>query len=528
MAAVHIVLKTLEKKIDVPRQLRAMWCLHVTGGAKREWLAEHLNHSSEHVRAWALRLLVDGDSSLSNRQGQLLAADPSGLVRLYLASTLQRATSPEMPAHLVKSATDSEDRVLPLLLWYGLEPGLMSNKSGAVELARQSRIPRITQFIARRLTEGAGDAAELAILVQVLGQEPRVDRDVLQGMRQGLRGRKKAAMPEGWQPAYLKLIKSPAEEVQESAHVLGLIFQDPLAHKLLNAVLVDRDASVKGRTSALQALVDHQDPRLVPTLFQLMDDPVLREPAVRGLAAFNDPKTPAIILQSFARMSAQEKQASLSTLASRPAYALALLDAIDHKIISRNDVSAFTARQLQDLRDPKVSERLAKMWGQIRSSSAERKALIAKYKNMLTPDVVAKADAGNGRLVFKRLCSQCHILYGAGTKIGPDLTGSNRADLHYVLENVIDPNAVIGRDYQLTNITTTTGRLVSGIVVEETERAVTVQTATERLVLAKSDIDERRLSPVSMMPEGQLEQMTLNELRDLLRYLATKEQVPLP
>ncbi len=126
------------------------------------------------------------------------------------------------------------------------------------------------------------------------------------------------------------------------------------------------------------------------------------------------------------------------------------------------------------------------------------------------------------------MCSQCHVLYGAGTKIGPDLTGSGRADLHYVLENIIDPNAVIGRDYQLTNLFTKTGRLVSGIVVEETDRALTVQTATERLTFAKEEIEERTLANVSMMPEGQIEQMTFVELRDLVKYLAMKDQVPLP
>jgi hypothetical protein len=126
----------------------------------------------------------------------------------------------------------------------------------------------------------------------------------------------------------------------------------------------------------------------------MLDDPDLREPALRGLGAFNDSKTPTTILQHFPKMNSAEKQAALGTLASRPAYALALLDAIDQKRISRSDVSAFTARQLQDLRDPKVGERLSKIWGQIRTSSADRKALISKYKNMLTADVVAKADAG--------------------------------------------------------------------------------------------------------------------------------------
>jgi putative heme-binding domain-containing protein len=100
--------------------------------------------------------------------------------------------------------------------------------------------------------------------------------------------------------------------------------------------------------------------------------------------------------------------------------------------------------------------------------------------------------------------------------------------LHYLLENMIDPSAVIGSDYRLTNILTKNGRLIPGIIVEETDRAVTVQTATERLVLSKSDIETRRVSSVSLMPEGQIEQMSFTELRDLIGYLQSKEQVALP
>jgi len=164
----------------------------------------------------------------------------------------------------------------------------------------------------------------------------------------------------------------------------------------------------------------------------------------------------------------------------------------------------------------------------VRQTPAEKKQLIEKYKRQLTAEVLAKADLPNGRLVFSRTCMQCHTLFGEGAKIGPDLTGSNRADLHYILENSVDPSAVIGRDYQLNNIFTKKGRLVSGIIVEETDRAVTVQTLTERVVVPKADIDERQVSDVSMMPEGQLEKLTADELRDLVAYLASKRQVPLP
>jgi putative heme-binding domain-containing protein len=142
--------------------------------------------------------------------------------------------------------------------------------------------------------------------------------------------------------------------------------------------------------------------------------------------------------------------------------------------------------------------------------------------------VLAKADPSKGRAVYNQVCAQCHTLYGEGGKIGPDLTGSDRANLHYVLENTLDPSAVIGGDYRLVNVYTTQGRLVSGIVVEETDRALTMQTATEKVVLARGDIEDRQVSAVSMMPEGLLDPLTPDQFRDLVAYLASKKQVPLP
>jgi putative heme-binding domain-containing protein len=123
---------------------------------------------------------------------------------------------------------------------------------------------------------------------------------------------------------------------------------------------------------------------------------------------------------------------------------------------------------------------------------------------------------------------QCHTLYGVGGKIGPDLTGSNRDHVDYVLNQVIDPSAAVPTQYQMQVITLNDGRLITGIVQEKTARSVVVQTATQRLVLAAEDIDQMKPSRMSMMPERQFDKMTPEEIRDLLGYLATHSQVPLP
>jgi putative heme-binding domain-containing protein len=196
--------------------------------------------------------------------------------------------------------------------------------------------------------------------------------------------------------------------------------------------------------------------------------------------------------------------------------------------VPRHDLSAFTVRQLLALKDKNLTERLTKVWGSIRPPSAEKASLLAKYKAIVPPDALKKADRKQGRMLFTRTCASCHTLFGEGAKIGPDLTGSQRTNPEYLLTKLIDPSAVVARDYQMTIITTTSGRTLGGLVKEENDKTLTLQTQNEVLRLDKNDIEERQRSSQSMMPDGLLAMLGPSEVRDLIAYVSGVGQVPLP
>ena len=77
---------------------------------------------------------------------------------------------------------------------------------------------------------------------------------------------------------------------------------------------------------------------------------------------------------------------------------------------------------------------------------------------MLTTPPKTPPDLAQGRAIFGKSCAQCHTLFGVGGKVGPDLTGSNRANLDYLLENIIDPSAVIPKEYAATVVDMKDGR----------------------------------------------------------------------
>jgi putative heme-binding domain-containing protein len=135
---------------------------------------------------------------------------------------------------------------------------------------------------------------------------------------------------------------------------------------------------------------------------------------------------------------------------------------------------------------------------------------------------VNTADPVNGKAVFTKSCASCHKLNGDGGDVGPDLTGSQRANLDYVLENVLDPSAVVPGEYKMTAFYLSDGRVVTGLLKKEAGQIVTVRTVNDTLQIPVKEIESRKPTNLSLMPEGLLDAMKDEEIRDLIAYLAKK------
>ena len=544
----HLV-QMLEREQDVTRKLRALWALNLVGGLSEQILDSQLQHDNEHVRSWAIRTLVDRCEPNSYVAGLLYRAatsEQSPRVRLALASALQRLSFEDrwkVAPELVKHAEDAEDANLPLMIWYGIEPIVTQFPDRALSLIEDAKIYQVRQLIARRLTElfttrnATGDGttpnagpSNLNALVEVLARvgDTAVQEDLLIGMYAALEGRKNIAMPRLWPGVYERLSRSEPKELRDAANLVALVFGDRKAVENLSRAASSNQANPDERQQALQSLVNAQTPDLLPLLESLLKDEVMRGPALRAMAAYNNEQTPQRILGVYKQLSTPERADAIGTLASRPDFAKALINAIESKQIPVADLSAFSVRQLLALNEPAITERLNKIWGTVRAPGKDKGEAMARYKNMLQPDDVAGADLAHGRMVFNRTCASCHKLFGEGGSVGPDLTGSQRNNVDYVLENLLDPSAVVGYDYKMTLVQTDSGRVITGIVREETDESLTVQTPTESIIVPKDEIEQRELSPLSMMPEGMLEQFAPDDLRALVAYLASPEQVALP
>ncbi len=526
-------LKTmLREQTEATRRLRALWALQVTGGADSSLLSELLDDPSEYLRGWAVRLLVEDrhpTDSILAKFGRMAADDRSAWVRLALASALQRLTASgrwSIAGALLGHAEDNADANLPLMDWYGVEPLASADPARFLGMVTQSKVPIVRQYGARRLSlNPAGLQAAVAELDKL---RPADQFDVLEGIHEATADTAHAAMPASWPAAYRVLAQSPEARVRDKATFLAVVFHDPEVVKSLRHVLTDRSAAIAARLSSLQNLSFRKDASLVPLLQNLLDEPPLRADALQALAAYDDKSTPQLVLDRYAKLSEAEKAAAISTLASRVSYAQTLLDAVEHGQVPRKDVSVYTVRQMQALKDRKLSERVTRVWGTVRSSGDAARKLMAAYQAKLPPAVLQRADRAHGRQLFQQTCATCHVLFGEGSKIGPDLTGSQRMNVDYLLENILDPSAIVPSEYQVTVFVLKDGRVITGIVKSEAKEVVMVQTDKELLRVLTADIEERQKSKESMMPEGLLTKLKDDEVRDLIGYLRSSEQVKLP
>jgi putative heme-binding domain-containing protein len=447
--------------------------------------------------------------------------DASPVVRKYLAAALQRideAARWPVAEGLVAHAEDADDHNIPKLIWFGVEPLVAAQPARALDLAGASAISTITEFVARRLT----DADELEALVAGIGERRRARLPLLRGLRDGLQGRSDVQAPANWDGVYARL---QSGETASLALEVAQLFGDAEAVQVMLASLTDADTSVEERRTAVNGLASRRRTELVPYLPALLDDPDLRTEAIRAIAAFEEEDLGRTLLERFDGFTDAEQAEALQTLASRPVYGWVLTQAIADESIDRGEVPAYIARQLRRV----VGNGFVEVWGPIDDLALHTEAAYAKYRALLTEAALAAADPVQGTQIFQRTCGACHTMYGEGGRVGPDLTGSNRTNLDYLLSNIVNPSEEVQDDYRLVAVTTHDGRTYLGNVATEGERQVTLRVVgQDAVVINRSDIASLEVTTASLMPEGLLDTLTDDEVLNLVAYLQTTEPVEAP
>ncbi len=512
--------------VDPAIRLRALWTLHAVGHFTEAVANRALNDPDEYVRSWGVQLAAD-DRELTPSQletfGRLAQSDPSQVVRRHLASAIPRLPSTDawpLIERLALHGEDREDRNLPYLLWHVAAPILATDIPRALVLAETTPLDAFADWIHWYAATLEGDALNRAV-ADLAVTEPDVLPRRLAGLWLAMEPRANVPMPAAWKDLAPRLDASNDPRIQRLGERLAAAFGDDSHFPRLRATLADSSANADARRHAFAVLSRAQDRASLPVFLGLLDDPTLRPAALGILARFDSPEIPPALIERFGGLPPELRGAVLNSLTGRPAFALALLEAVRSGAIQRDQVTAFYIRQLANLRNPEVDRLVAGTLGRIQQTPADKQAAIAAMEKTFDEAPLWAYDGNAGREHFKKLCASCHVLGQDGVRVGPELSGAGKNGIRYYLENILDPNAVIGSDFQAITIDTKSGDTVSGLILQETDSAITLRTTTEQRVIAKADIADRTQGELSLMPEGLLESIPAREQIELLKYLTS-------
>ncbi|HEX2747319.1 MAG TPA: PVC-type heme-binding CxxCH protein [Verrucomicrobiales bacterium] len=520
------VLKRLAGDATAPYALRGLWALDQCGKLDAALISAALSHSSDIVRSWGVQLATENPDKPLLEQAQLVKMakeDPSPTVRLAIASALP-AVPPaqrwEIAATLAGHKEDDGDRFLPKVLWTGFATVAPSDWNKALAIAAVTPIHELADSI--RWYAAQSPAGRDALTLAAAGQTPAEAGRMIRIAAFALRDETSLTPPAGLESAKKAMGPAPEAAVSAAANELAAVFGDKKVLEQMRGVLANTNASMAERKSAFNLLKRTGDKESLPLFATLLDNNAFRAAVIPLLGRSDDPAVATALLERYPKLSGPDRITALAALTGRAPLALTLVKAMAAGTFDRKQLTAVHIRQMRNLNNAELNTQLEKTWGKFNPSAEGSKATIAKFKKLYSEAPLWAYDAAKGKEVFTKVCSVCHAYGGGDAKVGPDLGGTWRNGVDYFLENIADPNAVIGDDFQLTIVTKKDDSVVAGMVEKESDTSLVVRTLTESVSIPKGDIKSRNKLAQSLMPPGLLDAMSEREALELLKFLSTK------
>ncbi len=502
-----------------------------------------LQSPSPLTRSWAVR--AAGEQSTISKAVQArvfeLRNDSSSLVRVQVAIAAAKQDSiATIPALVAVLDQAGDDPLVPRIVWQNLHPLLEQQtaefvaeveKLNAADSESLSKpvIELLPRAADRILSTGKPDTLAVAQLVKLLLSSEATDESAdrcLQLLTARIRS---------------------GEIAGESLTNIKTQLTDPLT-KAMNQKLsrpstlsaVELAASLRmqegiNRASQLNSMTDDESIRLrlINSLITANDDSGLiyaesllltsrsadaRRKAIQAIGRIGTTKATDALARHLPKLPADVQPAVVEAMTDREESALQLMAMVRDKTVPQTLINANQAHKMLSLKSQPLTDLVTKHWGIVRTErDPARLQLISRMRNELR---TSKGDPIAGRVVYKKLCGQCHKIYGEGADVGPDITRNGRASFEQLLSNVFDPSLVIGAAYQGLTVVTKEGRVVSGLPIEDSPQRVVLKVQGDKQeIIARSEIDEVVPSKLSLMPEGIEKQLQPQELHDLFAFI---------
>ncbi len=532
-AATSVGLITLLDDPNTKNPVRKLWALNASGLLNEALLIKYLTHSHWAVRMWSVRLLgdpgtigIDGQRSLE----ELSQTEDNLRVLAQLACSTRRWPA-KAALGIIKTLSmrkeAAKDPFLPLLIWWAIESHAVKGQATIASwindpvwvkspLVQSTLIERLARrFMASDMKNGARVVANLL---------KKGGKPALGGLEKSLEGLFLEKMPDPLKPWLDNKRSGDTVSVQWISIGTRLGDEDSWFHAL--ALATGTKTEAKERVALIKLLAQTGKPEAGEALLDVVKNSNQAEvqvAALDGLAGFANPAIGSTVIKRFPKLPKGSANAALNLLASRPGTAKLLLDSEEAGVLGKELVTLELARKMFSHKDPELLKRLEKKWGKLSPATDGEKQARMSYIQLIIGRA-GSADPAKGKPIYEQKCATCHQLFGKGQKIGPDLTSAERQTLAPLVGHIVDPSANIRPEFRAFTVSTKDGRLLTGLVAEETTGAVTLLDAKgERIVVPRAQIEELKASPASLMPEKALDGLSDQDIVDFFAYLRLRE-----
>jgi len=524
--AVPLLKSALRSSHSAVQGLHALYTLDGLGALDDAQIKRALTDKHSSVREHAIQLAekrlprIPASASLLSK----LATDPEPRVRFQCALTLGEFEGPEViPALAQIAARDAADpwaRAAVLssagaradALWRALALAGSRMKDGndplMFELGRILGAGQPREYLLGLLKELTAPNQPQPVASQLAA---------LSGFADGLRSR---GLGRGDSSSFMSLLPEDAgAEAPLRQEITSLL-------ETARSLVIDVAQNVSVRLSAAKLLAQADFSRAGEALLSLLrsQQPVeLQRAAIRSLAQMpgEQPAPARLTRERWQTFTPPVREAIMSALLSQPRHLPALLSAVEAGAVPVSAVDSARRKQLMQNRDGAIAQRAEALFKNFQSG--DRMKVYEDYKSILS----LKAEARNGREIFKKNCASCHRLDREGIPVGPDLFGIRNQPKEVILLHIIIPEYEILPAFVNYVIETRDGRTLSGIIGSETDEKVTLRRALgEEDLVPRANIASIASTGLSLMPQELEKNISRQEMADLLGYLKGEEESP--
>jgi len=245
------------------------------------------------------------------------------------------------------------------------------------------------------------------------------------------------------------------------------------------------------------------------------EPPQLQSTAMAALGRFDHPRVAADLLLSWRILSPPLRTQAGAALLGRVERVGAVLDAIEAGRIGAAELAPAQVNFLRANRDPAIRARARKLLGPF---AAQRPVAEQQFR----PAARMVGVATQGRAVFRARCAACHQMGGEGQRLGPDLDGVRAQSKDRILDAILEPNLDVSAEGATTVLETRMGDIALGVKAGQTPTTVTLrQPGGVAAVWARDCVQSLETQPWSLMPEGLEQGLAVQDMADLLEFLAT-------